>query len=554
MDKKSNLRLILALAISFAVIFIWSKFFSEDIQSSTTKQNLTTQDNNIQNKEAPKATSNIGQSLENIQDVKPESTNIISTIKSPKMEMQIDNLGRIRQVYLKEDKYTQPPQEGILNHIGKIFGIVKETRSKIDGLPLFDKNSGAYPLEMRFTNNEINNEAFYTSYKTDVENLILDDSAKTITLTQDLKNLQIKKIITINPDLTYSLKIHLSRPENYVLSNGMRPVADGENYAFNGVIMKNQDDKIEKIEDKDGKKSGETFDNIKFIASVDRYYTSLLFDDKSEIQAVVSAFGEKNHPLPFINISSENISLKGYIGPKDYKILEGIDKDLSSVIEFGLITFFAKYVFLLLNILHSYVNNWGIAIILLVVIIRIVLFPLTFKGMVGMQKLKDLAPKMKELQAKHKGEPQKLQAAMMDLYKKHGANPLGGCLPLLLQIPVFFAIYRVLYNAVELKYADFLFWIHDLSVMDPYFVLPILMGISMYIQQSLTPNTMTDPMQQKIFKFLPIIFTLFLITFPAGLTLYWTINNIFSILQQLAINKMLDNKKQKEIQAHKKHS
>lgn len=554
MDKQSNLRLILALAISFAVIFIWSKFFSEEAQKpnqsidSKTQQTTTHSTN-----DAPKVPT-----INTINDAKNNegnsSENIIATIKSAKIQMQIDNLGRIKQVYLKEDKYTQPSEEGILNHILKLFGAnIGQSREKLSGLPLFDKNSGAYPLEIRFINKELNSEAFHTNYTSNVKELELGDSPETITLTQELKNLKIEKIITINPDLTYSLKIHLSEAQSYVLSNGMRPVADGENYAFNGVILKNKDKKIEKIEDKDAKRSGEIFDNVSFIASVDRYYTTLLYDDKSHLQTVVSAYGEKNYPLPFINVYTKDIELKGYIGPKDYEILKSIDKNLTSVIEYGLITFFAKYVFLLLNYLYSYVNNWGVAIILLVIIIRIILFPLTFKGMVGMQKLKDLAPKMKELQVKYKGEPQKLQASMMELYKKHGANPLGGCLPLILQIPVFFAIYRVLYNAVELKYADFLFWIHDLSVMDPYFVLPILMGVSMYLQQHLTPNTMTDPMQQKIFKFLPVVFTLFLITFPAGLTLYWTINNVFSILQQLAINKMLDNKKEKEIQAHKKH-
>ena len=191
--------------------------------------------------------------------------------------------------------------------------------------------------------------------------------------------------------------------------------------------------------------------------------------------------------------------MHGYIGPKDYKLLESINPHLTSVVEYGRITFFAKYIFTLLNFLYQYIGNWGVAIIALTIIIRIILFPLSFKGMVGMQKLKDLAPKMKEIQEKHKGNPQKMQAAMMELYKKHGANPLGGCLPLILQIPVFFAIYRVLYNAVELKNAPLMWWIHDLSVMDPYFVLPILMGISMYLQQALTPTTFTDPMQAKVF-------------------------------------------------------
>jgi YidC/Oxa1 family membrane protein insertase len=131
----------------------------------------------------------------------------------------------------------------------------------------------------------------------------------------------------------------------------------------------------------------------------------------------------------------------------------------------------------------------------------------------------------------------------MEMYKKHGANPLGGCLPMLLQIPVFFTIYRVLLNAVELQGSEWILWINDLSRMDPYYVLPILMGASMYFQQKLTPNNFTDPMQEKVFKFLPIIFTFFFVTFPAGLVLYWIVNNLFSIAQQFIVNQQFKNAK-----------
>jgi len=144
-----------------------------------------------------------------------------------------------------------------------------------------------------------------------------------------------------------------------------------------------------------------------------------------------------------------------------------------------------------------------------------------------------------------------MNAAVMDTYKKHGANPLGGCLPMLLQIPVFFAIYRVLLNAVELQGAEWALWIDDLSRMDSTFILPILMGASMYYQQKLTPSNFTDPMQEKIFKFLPIIFTFFFITFPSGLVLYWFVNNLFSIAQQFIVNQQFKNAKEAEIAAHK---
>jgi YidC/Oxa1 family membrane protein insertase len=167
-----------------------------------------------------------------------------------------------------------------------------------------------------------------------------------------------------------------------------------------------------------------------------------------------------------------------------------------------------------------------------------------------MQKMKDLAPKIKEIQKKYKGDPQRMNAAVMETYKKHGANPLGGCLPMLLQIPVFFAIYRVLLNSVELQGAPWILWIDDLSRMDPIYVLPLLMGASMYYQQKLTPNNFTDPMQQKVFQFLPVIFTFFFITFPSGLVLYWFVNNLFSIAQQFLVNR---NYEAQKVARHEHH-
>jgi YidC/Oxa1 family membrane protein insertase len=223
--------------------------------------------------------------------------------------------------------------------------------------------------------------------------------------------------------------------------------------------------------------------------------------------------------------------------------LVAIDPNLRNIVEYGLFTFVASPMFTALNWLNNYVNSWGWSIILFTIFIRILLFPISAKGMISMHKLKELAPKMKEVQAKYKGDPQKMQMHTMELYKKNGANPLGGCLPFLLQIPVFFAVYRVLVNAIELKGTEWLY-IADLSQMDPYYVMPILMGASMYFQQKITPNNFTDPMQAKMFQFLPVVFTLLFMTFPAGLVLYWFVNNLLSIAQQAIINKKLDTSKE----------
>lgn len=549
MDKQSNIRLILAVAISFVVLFVWSKYFVTQPEQDTKQKSQNVEQGIDKDKEAPQiASTQVTSMLDSNAPLSPkQDKKIISTISSKDFQVDIDSQGRISQVYLKDEKYTKSKDEGLLNHLGKLFGIGEKQSQSIDKLALFGAHEKTYPLEIRFNDAALNKKAFSTDYKASTPIVDIVDKAQILTLTQELDDLVVTKQITINPNLTYEVKITTSKKVGYVLSNGMRPVSEAENYAFNGVISKNTSNTIEKVEDGDAKKEGEIFPNSIFIASVDRYYATLLFS-KNSFEAIVGSQDEM--PMPFIKLEGD-ATLQGYVGPKDYEVLKSIDRSLVDVIEYGRITFFAKYIFMLLNFLYGYVNNWGVAIILLTLIIRIILYPLTYKGMIGMQKLKDLAPKMKELQEKYKDDKQKLQVAMMELYKKHGANPVGGCLPLILQIPVFFAIYRVLYNAVELKSADFILWIHDLSLMDPYFVLPIIMGITMYLQQSLTPSTFTDPMQQKIFKYLPVVFTIFLITFPAGLVLYWTINNIISIAQQLIINKILDNKKQAAIASKK---
>ncbi len=544
MNKNNNTNLILAIALSFLFIAIYSYFFQKPNRTTTQTTKQETTNNTALNPNAPTTT----QHFSVTQTIPQES--LLSTISFEHARIEIDFLGRIKQVYLKDKKYLTPKQKGFLEHVGHLFSSKENAQPPLKELPLLAADK-LKPLEVRFLDPTLNNKAFNTPYSASKTTLGPNEQ---LVLTQDLGALTIIKTLTFYDDLHYDLKIAFKSPNNiipsYVITNGYRPVADLDSYTFSGVLLENNDKKIEKIEDKDAKEI-KRFSNTLFLSSVDRYFTTLLFTKDSQgFEALIdSEIGTKN-PLGFISLKNE-ANLHGYIGPKDYRSLKAISPMLTDVIEYGLITFFAKGVFVLLDYLYQFVGNWGWAIILLTIIVRIILYPLSYKGMVSMQKLKELAPKMKELQEKYKGEPQKLQAHMMQLYKKHGANPLGGCLPLILQIPVFFAIYRVLYNAVELKSSEWILWIHDLSIMDPYFILPLLMGASMYWHQSVTPNTMTDPMQAKIFKFLPLLFTIFLITFPAGLVLYWTTNNILSVLQQLIINKVLENKKRMHAQNKK---
>jgi YidC/Oxa1 family membrane protein insertase len=189
--------------------------------------------------------------------------------------------------------------------------------------------------------------------------------------------------------------------------------------------------------------------------------------------------------------------------------------------------------------IHAAMGNWGVAIIFLTILVRILVLPFNVIGYKQMKAMAAIQPAMKSLREKYKSDPQKLNQEMLTLMKEAKANPLGGCLPMLLQIPIFFALYQVIGQSIELYHAPFIFWIHDLSLKDPFYVLPILMGITMFIQQKITPNTM-EPAQQKIMLILPFLFTFLMVSLPSGLTLYIFVSSVFGVLQQLYF--MKDNK------------
>jgi YidC/Oxa1 family membrane protein insertase len=193
----------------------------------------------------------------------------------------------------------------------------------------------------------------------------------------------------------------------------------------------------------------------------------------------------------------------------------------------------------MLNFFHRYAHNYGVAIILVTVVVKILFYPLTHKSMKSMTAMQRLQPQMKTIREKYRKDPQAMNKEMMALYKKHGVNPMGGCLPILFQIPVFWALYKVLAMAIELRQAPFVLWITDLSVADPWKVTPILMGVSMFAQQKMTP-TATDPRQAQMMLFLPVVFTFFFLNFPSGLVLYWLTNNLLTIAQQYFIRRRLE--------------
>lgn len=446
------------------------------------------------------------------------SSQIVSVIKTAKNIIEIDNLGRVAQVTLLEEKYKD------------------ENGNQIK---LFEANQ-LRPLEVRFADVNINTEAFKVNVVASSSNIDATTSTQELILTQNLGETVLTKKLTIYPDGHYDLDINATNDKQFFITNGFRPNVLADMYAVHGFITKLNDNTLTTIEDGDLDKN-QNITGVKFVSNFDRYYASVIYNFEKSLSITLMPDSSSN-PQAFIHAGS-NISFSGFMGPKNFNDLVSLNKELSDVIEYGWFTFIAKPMFILLQYIQGYVGNWGWTIVILTILVKLVLYPLSYKGMVSMNKLKELAPKMKEIQLKYKDDKQKQSMHMMELYKKHGANPMGGCLPLILQIPVFFAIYRVLLNAIELKGAEWILWVHDLAEMDPYFILPVLMGATMYLQQKITPNAMQDEMQKKIFQFLPVIFTFFFLWFPAGLTLYWFINNVFTITQQYYINSIFERKR-----------
>ena len=237
--------------------------------------------------------------------------------------------------------------------------------------------------------------------------------------------------------------------------------------------------------------------------------------------------------------STGHMTARLYIGPKDQYALQEISEGLELSVDYGWLWWIAQPLFWLLTQIHKLVGNWGLAIIGVTLLVKIVFFQLNATAFRSMANMRRVQPKLLEIRERHADDRQKQSQAMMELYKKEKINPLGGCLPILVQMPVFIALYWVLMESVELRHAPFFGWINDLSAMDPYFILPIIMGASMFVQQKLNPPP-PDPMQAKVMQWLPVIFTFFFLFFPAGLVLYWVVNNLLSIAQQYIITRSIE--------------
>ena len=376
---------------------------------------------------------------------------------------------------------------------------------------------------------------------------------------QDQTNLEVKKSYTFQRGrydilLTYDIKNLGTQDYTFVLYNQLvkkdkkaeRSMFNVETYSYNGPIIYNGESyqKIDTAELADTPLR-ETHTNgwasniqhhflVAMVPEQNQPYTFSASSDPANELYKVAMVGQT--PVTVRPGSRAQVSTTFFVGPKIQEQLKDVAQGLELSVDFGKLTFLSSPLFWLLNKTHQLVRNWGLAIILVTLLIKLLFYPLTEASGRSMAKMRKVQPRIKAIQDRHKDDKQAQSQAMMELYKKEKVNPMAGCLPMLIQIPFFIAFYWVLLESVEIRQAPFFLWIQDLSSRDPYFVLPLLMGLGMFFQQKLNPAP-PDPMQAKIMTAMPIMFTAMFAFFPSGLVLYWLTNSLLSIAQQWKINR-----------------
>ena len=551
MDKKT----ILAFALSFVVLVGWSLFFSPEpkqapIEKDTAAQNI--QPTPIGEKSPAKVAT--------VPSSKPVTAAERPVIRVDEKKIEIDtplykvvfsNVGpTIKSFKLKKYRQTINPDSPYVELVTLEQGMGDYLTVQFDGNTVGNVNIKAFSVDKDYL--KLNQDSEPASI------VFQGTNPNGIAITQTYRFFPDRYGI----DLAVTATNPTTTPINGVFRATLRSVPPndkGSYYAYVGFALF-LDDKLDEIEVEDPGEEESARGKIGWFGWEDNYFISAIapevpakgsFTGKHLSSGVMEGvFLPAAISLPPSTQATSEYQL--YIGPRDLEILKKFGKNLDRAINFGWTDIIAKPLLYTLNFFYQYVHNYGLAIILLTVLVKILFWPLTHKSYKSMKEMQKLQPRMAKLREKHKGDKQKLNQEMMGLYKTYKVNPMGGCLPMVVQIPVFFALFRVLGACIELRHAPFMLWINDLSAPDRLFhfsfqipfmtppygipVLTLLMGGSMFLQQKMTP-TPGDPTQAKIMMFLPVIFTFMFINFPSGLVLYWLVNNLLSIGQQYRIYK-----------------
>jgi YidC/Oxa1 family membrane protein insertase len=550
MDKKT----IIAIALSIAILFAWDYFVLKPQRLKNVKPQ-TTQELPVKSSPAP--------SFPKTEPVSPASA--ASTLSAPEefiftitplFEAKWSTKGaKLVSLKLKKfNEFAQKPNPSIMELVKRIFGegtsqvkspeLVQAIKTPMPGVFVTD---GASDENLMFSANragiiKVDKEAVTLTFDT----LISEGISLRKTFTVDPKTyfIEYKNTVVNSTDQPKSLGLNVTLTALYPVNGELSKMT------FNGPALLNgkhlEEFKISKI--KEPGQFRPFSGSIRWFGYEDTYFLNVIVPINSpeaslnisrlDDSFIASSYSQQYEIEPGKTVEQD---LGMYIGPKEYNSLKMYTKyGLNTALSFGFFDIAAKPLLISMNWINKYVGSYGWSIIILTFIIKIILYPLSLKSFKSMKGLQKIQPLMKEIQEKYKDDRQRQNQELMKLYKDHKINPMGGCLPLVLQIPILFALYRVFQSAIELRQTPFHIvgtWLPDLSAPDPYLITPLLMGASWFVQQKMTP-TPGDAMQQKIMMMMPLIFTFMFLTFPSGLVIYWLISNILSIIQQAYINRV----------------
>ena len=549
-----NHRLLLYFTLFFITYMIWAQWQmaygpKPDASSlEAANQNTVNQTADGIVPQAVPSLNNDGSITSTVQEIANEVVSKGQRIKviTDVLDVEINTQGGdIRRVLLRDYAVTADEPE-----VKLVLLTDEKINYQIAQSGLVSVNKGSAP----------SHNAVYQSEKFEYRLAEGEDSIEIPLYWQNENGVQIKKIIRFKRndyviDVDYHIKAGAENwsGSDYMQVTRARPDESNANAfirTYTGGIVYNDEIKYEKYDFDDIAETDLTY-QLKdgWLAMIQHYFLVAWIPDDGKDNLYFSRYNRaKDHYTMGARTSATNIiagetgqiSSRLVLGPKLQNKLEEIEPGLDLTVDYGILTIFAKPLFWLLDFFHGIFHNWGWAIIFLTLTVKVIFYKLSEMSYRSMAKMRKVAPRIKAMKEQYGDDRAAMSKAMMDMYKREKINPMGGCLPILVQMPVFISLYWVLLESVEMRHAPFALWLTNLTDKDPYFVLPVIMGISMFIQQKLNPAPV-DPIQQKVFQVMPFAFTVMFAFFPSGLVLYWVVNNILSIAQQYVITRQIEN-------------
>lgn len=538
-----NTRALWWIALAFTLMWIWMEWMRftapQPPQTEPAEQSAS-----VVSAEVPTANVAAGAQVNSV----PAAQSAVASagrvyVKTDVLEVELDQQGgdirlaRLLQFAASSEEKDKPFT--LLSDQGPLFHIVQNGLTAAEGLPA--------------PTHKVKWQAAKTHYT-------LDGEVLNVPFTWEQDGLQVTKTYIFRKgsyvvDVRYEVSNHTGKPWQGALYSQLQrnrfvPNASKLIWTYTGPVFYDPENKYQKVDFDDLLKQPITAKPAQggWVAMIQHYFLSAIVPDQNALNTYYGKPLEQDRFVvgvvaPVVALApaqSQVLSHRYFIGPEIEELLEPLAEGLELTKDYGILTIIAEPLFWVLKLIYDWVGNWGWAIIILTLLIKLAFYKLSETSYRSMAKLRKFQPKLQQLKENYGDDKQLFQQKLMQLYREEKINPMGGCLPILVQMPVFIALYWVLLYSVEIRQAPWILWIDDLSAPDPYYVLPLIMGVSMWLQMKLNPTTMMDETQQKIMQLMPIIFTIFFLWFPSGLVLYWVVNNVLSIAQQWYITRKIE--------------